>query len=124
MNYPARYLRRGLCVLAILSVATGIRATVLDGEWSFNMSAAEGEHTFSVTPGVEGETVTGTSGDETFTGTFTDNQLVLSGDHYIDEAGYAAPLSLSGTLDADQITGTATWDSYDAALVGRRVVAD
>lgn len=110
----------GILAVLVITVAAGVRAADLDGEWSFTLSAPEGEHTFSITLAVDGEKITGTRSNETFTGTLKDGQVELSGDHYIDMAGYSAPFKMSGELEGNRITGEGTWDTYSVSVVGER----
>lgn len=112
-----------LCGVVMLALAGDVQAQELDGEWTFELTAPEGSHSFSITLAVDGEEVTGTAGDdETFSGTLKDGELKLSGDHYVDEVGYSATIELSGTLDGDTIKGTATWDTYEVTVFGTRKI--
>ncbi len=107
--------------LAALTVALPAQAQDLDGEWTLHLSAAEGSHTFSITLTVDGESIVGTAADdETFTGTFVDGAIELSGDHYVGEAGYSSTLEISGTFEDDEITGTGSWDTYIVDVRGVR----
>lgn len=120
MRAPHRHVLSVLSALAMLAVATAARAADLDGTWRFDLSAAEGEHSFTITLEVDGDEVTGTAGDESFTGTFKDGKLTLSGEHYVGEAGYSALLEITATLEGERLRGNATWDMFEASMTGRR----
>jgi hypothetical protein len=108
-----------LLTVAVLSTSS-VSAQSIDGNWTLDLSASEGEHSFDLTLAVDGETLTGTSGDEIFEGTLKDGVIELSGEHYIGEAGFVAVLSITGTFDADAIKGTGSWDAYVVDVSGRR----
>ena len=113
-----------LAVVAFLGVAllpTNAAAQSLDGTWVFELTAAEGGHSFEVTLEIDGESITGTvPGDEQLTGTVSDEGFELSGQHYIDQAGYSGALNISGKLDGEEITGDASWEGFPLSLTGRR----
>ncbi len=117
-------LRSGLWLLALcftLCAAAPLHAQEVNGDWVFQLTASEGSDHFTMKLAVDGETVSGAIGEnETFEGSFKDGQLKLTGQHYVEQAGYAAPLVMSGTVDGDQIRGTASWDSFAATMEGHR----
>ncbi len=105
----------------LLGFARPLQAQDVSGTWKVELSAQQGGDAFTLTLTVKGEDVSGTIGDdETLTGTFKDGRLELSGQHYVDQAGYAALLEMEGTVDGDRIRGTASWDGYAADMEGRR----
>ncbi len=107
--------------LTMLSLPVGVSGQDLAGTWAFVVSAVEGSHSFTMTLAMDGEAVTGTAaGDETFTGTFKDGTFEISGEHYVDEAGYSAEIWLSGKISDDTITGEGTWDTFQLELAGKR----
>ena len=107
--------------LTMLSIPVGASGQDLAGRWIMDISAEDGYHQFKITLAVDGEAVTGTAWlDETFTGTFKDGIFEISGQHYLDEAGMAGELWMSGAVSDGTITGEAYLEDFAMQLVGKR----
>ena len=68
----------------------------------------------------DGDNVVAKSGDSELKGSFRDNALDVTGDFYVADAGYAAPLSIKGKLDGGKLAGDATWDTYAVTCTATR----
>jgi hypothetical protein len=84
------------------------------------MSFAEGDYSATYAIEVDGENVTVRYANEVIKGTFKDGALEFSGNHYIGEAGYEAPLKITGKLEGEQIKGNVTWDAYSGTFVANK----
>jgi len=120
MNHLNRRWHSVLCLIAMLSVAGGVGAQELDGTWDVTISAPEGSHSFTITLVTDGEKVTGTRGQDSYTGTFKDGKSELSGEHYIAEAGNGALLEISDVFDGAQIKGDGSWAGFEATFVAKQ----
>mgnify|MGYP003566005779 CR=1 FL=1 len=120
MKHVNRRWRSVLCLLVMISFAGSAGAQELDGTWEMTISVPEASQTFTITLVTDGEKVTGTRGEDKYTGTFKDGQLELSGNHFVDEAGQYGMLTLSGTIDGDRISGGGTFDYMEVTLEGTR----
>ena len=92
----------------------------VNGDWDVSLVAPEGQTGFTMTVAVDGESAIATTGDSTFEGTYRDGRLELTGDFYVPEAGYSAPLNMDVRFAEDRLDGTATWDAYSADATGTR----
>lgn len=64
----------------------------------------------------EGEKVTVDTDGSKLIGTLKGNQFAVEGSFYSAEAGYNAPLKVSGTLDGDELKGKGSWDQYSMSF--------
>ena len=105
---------------AILLAACASAPPPVNGDWDLMLTAAEGSTGFPITIEAIGTEATATGGDAEFTGTWIDGELTLTGDFFVPEAGYAAPLDMQIRVDNDQLKGTATWDQFQIDVLGTR----
>ncbi len=68
----------------------------------------------------EGEKVTVETGGSKLSGTIKDSQFAVEGSFYSAEAGYDAPLKVSGTLEGDELKGKGSWDQYAMTFTASR----
>ena len=68
----------------------------------------------------EGEKVTVDTDGSKLTGTIKDNQFAVEGSFYSAEAGYNAPLKVSGSLEGDALNGKGSWDQYSMSFTASR----
>ena len=108
-----------LAVFAVL-LAQMAFAGEIDGTWHFIFSTGEGDYPREVVLTASGDQVTAKMGESTLKGTFKDNKLEISGEHYAEEAGYTAEFKIKGELVDGKIKGTATWDTYDLTFTATK----
>lgn len=107
-------------LLAALALAACASAPAVNGPWDVTLSAPEGQTEFTMNVVVDGDTAMATAGEHTFSGTFRDGNLKLTGDYYVPEAGYSAELDMEMELEEDELRGSATWDQFSARATGSR----
>lgn len=110
-----------LCSLVLLLLAPCAVAADIDGTWNFAFMYQGSEHPRTMTLTTSGDQVTVKSGDDVLKGTFQNGKLEFAGQRFDDEAGYKGEFKLSGTLEGDQIKGTANFDTYDLTFTATRV---
>jgi len=110
-----------LCGLALFLLVGSAIAADINGTWNFAFIYQGSEHPRTMTLTVNGDQVTVKSGEDIMKGTFRNGKLEIAGERFDEEAGYKATFKLSGTLEGDQIKGTATWDTYDLTFTATRV---
>ena len=101
-------------------VACALAPPPVNGDWDIILTAAEGSTGFPINIVASGEEASATGGDTEFTGTWIDGELRLSGDFFVPEAGYTATLDMTIRVDDDKLTGSATWDQFQADVSGER----
>ena len=92
----------------------------VNGEWDLMLTAAEGSTGFPISIEANGTEATASGGDADFTGTWMNGELQLSGEFFVPEAGYAAPLDMTMRIENDELVGPATWDQFDIDVLGQR----
>ena len=108
-------------LLAALVIAACASAPPpVNGEWDLMLTAAEGSTGFPISIEASGTEATASGGDAEFSGTWMDGELRLSGEFFVPEAGYAAPLDMTMRVEGDELVGTATWDQFEADVLGQR----
>ena len=118
--------RRGLNIhkttilLAALALAACASTPAVNGDWDVVLSAAEGQTGFTMNVVVDGETAVATAGEHTFNGTYRDGNLKLTGDYYVEEAGFSAELDMEMQYEENQLRVSATWDQFSARATGSR----
>jgi len=101
-------------------VACALAPPPVNGNWDIILTAAEGSTGFPIHIVASGGEASATGGDTKFTGTWIAGELRLSGDFFVPEAGYTAPLDMTIRVDDDKLTGWATWDQFQADISGER----
>lgn len=107
-------------VAASFIVACAAAPPPVNGDWDIRLTAAEGSTGFPINIVANGEQASATGGNTEFTGTWVDEELRLSGDFFVPEAGYTATLDMTIRVDDDKLTGSATWDQFQADVSGER----
>ena len=111
--------------LILAAVALGITACAstppVNGDWNLMLTAAEGATGFPISIEANGNEATATGGGAEFAGTWDGEELLLKGDLYIPEAGYSSELGMTIRVDGEELTGTATWDQFEADVSASRV---
>lgn len=105
---------------ATFLVACASAPPPVNGDWDLRLTAAEGSTGFPINIVASGEEASATGGKTEFTGTWIDGELRLSGDFFVPEAGYTATLDMTIRVDDDKLTGSATWDQFQADVSGER----
>ena len=109
----------GVLALSLL-VACASAPPPVNGDWDLMLMAAEGQTGFPISIEANGTEASATGGDAEFTGTWMDGELRLSGEFFVPEAGYAAPLDMTMRVENGELVGTATWDQFEADVLGQR----
>ena len=107
-------------VLAAFLLAACASTPPVNGDWDLMLTAAEGSTGFPITIEASGTEAAASGGDAEFTGTWMDGELKLVGEFFVPEAGYAAPLDMTIRVEGDELVGTATWDQFEADVLGQR----
>lgn len=110
----------GIAMVAVLLSACAA-APPVNGEWALMLTAAEGSTSFPITIDTNGTAATASSGDAEFSGTWINGELWLTGDFYVPEAGYSAPLNMTMRVEDGELRGSATWDQFQADVLGQRM---
>ena len=105
---------------ALLLAACASAPPPVNGDWDLMLTAAEGATGFPITIEANGTEAAASGGDAEFTGTWMDGELKLVGEFFVPEAGYAAPLDMTMRVEGDELVGTATWDQFEADVLGQR----
>ena len=116
-----RFVHLGSLLAATLLVACASAPPPVNGDWDLMLMAAEGSTGFPISIEAVGDQATASGGDAEFTGTWNDGELRLSGEFFVPEAGYAAPLNMTIRVEGEQLKGTATWDQFEADVTADRV---
>ena len=85
------------------------------------LTAAEGSTSFPITIDTNGTAATASSGDAEFSGAWINGELWLTGEFYVPEAGYSAPLNMTMRVEDGELRGSATWDQFQADVLGQRM---
>lgn len=92
-----------------------------NGKWDLVLSTEVGDKAAQLSLKVDGETVTGSAGDQAVTGTFRDGSLVLKlADFFSPDAGFRADLGIQGKIDGDTLQGSWNFAEYSGTLRGNR----
>lgn len=93
----------------------------VNGTWDFMLITEAGDKPRQVNVRVDGEAVTGTSGEQPVTGSFKDGVLTLIlKEFYSPDAGFKADLKLTGKVSGKVIAGTWAFGEYSGPLKGAR----
>ena len=109
-----------MTVLAIALLAQFALAAGVEGKWSFVFSGEGGDYPFDFTITGDGDNVVCTSGESELKGSFKDGALDVTGDFYVADAGYSAPLTIKGKLADEKLSGDATWDVYQTTFTATK----
>lgn len=107
-------------LLAALVLTACATAPPVNGEWDLMLTAPEGSTGFPISIEANGTDATASGGGSEFSGTWMDGELRLTGEFFVPEAGYAAELDMTMRVEDDQLRGSATWDQFQADLLGTR----
>ncbi len=116
-----------LGVFAILSTGTTAFAQTatqagLPGSWHFVLDTPGGDRESDADFHLDGSKVTGKYGKADVAGTFENGKMDLAFPVDTEEAG-SGTLKLTGTLDADAITGNWTFAEYNGTFKATRKAA-
>lgn len=109
----------GVFSISMLLITNAFAADV-DGKWNITFSSSEGGATIPFEITVDGENVTADADGDALTGTYKDGVLKIKGPMYVAEAGMSATLDMTAKLDGEDLTGSATWDMFQASVFGVR----
>lgn len=111
---------RAAIVIAATLIVGCASTPPVNGDWDIMLTAAEGSTGFPISILAHGSEASATGGDAEFSGTWEGGELRLTGEFFVPEAGYAAPLDMTMQLEDGQLKGTATWDQFEADVLGTR----
>jgi hypothetical protein len=106
----------GLTAARMLAAA----ASEIAGKWELVFQTPVGERKSPLEITAEGTQVTGKMGEVVLKGAYQDGKLELKGNVYSSEGGYTAELRIIGKVEKDEISGTATWDTYQMTFSAKR----
>lgn len=93
----------------------------VNGVWNFLLITEVGDKPAQVTVTANGDTVSGTAGEQPVAGWFKDGVLSLTiKEFYAPEAGFKADLKLEGKVTGKEIAGTWSFAEYSGPLKGAR----
>lgn len=99
----------------------GNTQVTVNGLWKFILITEIGDKPAEVRVSADGETVTGTAGEQAVTGSFKDGVLSLNiADFYAPEAGFKADLKLQGKVNGSALDGTWNFGEHTGPLKGNR----
>lgn len=109
-------------LVLLLIVAGALLGADLSGKWNFVWQTPGGERRSTLTLTEESGKVKAQfpEGKTPVDGTFSDNKLNLAGRLYSSEAGTEGAFRLTGTLEGDQLKGTASWEEHEMTFTARR----
>jgi hypothetical protein len=104
-----------------LSTATAAAAADVNGLWNFVLITEIGDKPAQVNVKADGDTISGTAGEQAVTGSFKDGvlSLVLK-EFYSPDAGFKADLKLQGKVTGKEIAGTWSFGEYSGPLKGAK----
>ncbi len=112
--------------IACIAIATALLATAVGaadsiaGKWDVVWDTEGGVRTQQWSIAVDGDSVTLTTSDTEFSGTFKDGRLTFGGEFYSAGAGYKAQLKVEGVYKDGRLTGSGTWDQYAMTFTATR----
>jgi hypothetical protein len=95
-------------------------AAGVEGKWHFVFSTDQGDYPFDFTITGDGDNVVCKAGESELKGAFKGGALELTGDFYVADAGYSAPMTIKGTLADGKLSGNATWDVYETTFTATK----
>jgi hypothetical protein len=109
-------------LVLLLMVAGALPGADLSGKWNFIWQTPGGERRSTLTLTQESGKVKAQfpEGKTPVEGAFSDNKLNLAGNLYSSEAGADGAFRLAGTLEGDQLKGTASWNEHEMTFTARR----
>ncbi len=111
---------KGSRAASATAAASALDAGV-NGVWDFVLITEAGDKPRQVNVSVDGETVTGKSGEQAVTGSFKDGVLtIVLKDFFSSDAGFKADLKLTGKVSGKELAGSWTFGEYSGPLKGAR----
>ncbi len=110
----------------VLSLALGsalvplAAAADISGKWQLVWDTEGGIRHTEWTISQEGKNLTVDSDGQVLKGTLEGARIVLEGQFYAAEAGYASTLKVEATLTDDELKGKGTWGQYSMTMTGKR----
>ena len=106
-----------IAVFVLISMTLSpLAAADMSGKWDMVWDTEGGVRRTVWEVRQEGEKVTVDTDGSKLIGTLKGNQFAVEGSFYSAEAGYNAPLKVSGTLDGDELKGKGSWDQYSMSF--------
>jgi len=115
---------RGFIRTALLLVATfsaqALSAADFSGKWVFEFDTPDGIVNAPIELVQNGESLSATIADQSLKGRAHEDGFELTGDFFYADAGYSAPLRITGKPQGEGLAGDASWDANPLTFTAKR----